>query len=65
MFNTEVISIERDGKGWKLFTKVSGSRTTDGREVVTYDKLIIATGLCSKPYVPVIDSSSFEGLVIH
>jgi dimethylaniline monooxygenase (N-oxide forming) len=64
-FNTEVISIEKDGKGWKLFTKVSGSRTTDGREVVTCDKLIMATGLCSKPYVPVIDTSSFEGLVIH
>jgi hypothetical protein len=44
MFNTEVISIERDGKGWKLFIKVSGSRTTDGREVVTYDKLLWLRG---------------------
>jgi dimethylaniline monooxygenase (N-oxide forming) len=64
VFNAEVTSIERDGKGWKLFTKISGSGTT-GREVVTCDKLIMATGLCSKPYVPDIDTSAFEGMVFH
>jgi cation diffusion facilitator CzcD-associated flavoprotein CzcO len=65
MFNTEVISIEKDGKGWKLFTQIPGSRTADGREGVTCDKLIMATGLCSKPYIPDIDTSAFEGMILH
>lgn len=34
MFNTEVISIERGGKGWKLFTKISGSRRRRGWELL-------------------------------
>lgn len=60
VLNTEVSHVERNGKGWKLFTRSAGKE-----DVFSCDTLIVATGQNSQPNVPDIDTSKYEGLVIH
>ncbi|PVH85139.1 FAD/NAD(P)-binding domain-containing protein [Cadophora sp. DSE1049] len=65
-FRTEVLGVERSGKGWKLFTKVTGEESgADRKDTMTCDKLLIATGLNSRPKMPDIDISAFSGIAIH
>ena len=61
-FNTEVLYVERDGADWKLHVKNQGSISN---EVLSCNKLIVATGVTSKPRMPRIDSSRFQGKVFH
>jgi dimethylaniline monooxygenase (N-oxide forming) len=59
-FDTEVFNIESHGKGWNLNTIMDSIPKT-----LTCDVLVMATGICSTPFMPSIDMSSFEGLVLH
>ena len=49
-----------DGKGWEL--QVEGE---EGKESIVCDKLILATGLASKPNWPDVPNEGFKGLVLH
>jgi dimethylaniline monooxygenase (N-oxide forming) len=53
----EKVSRNIDGKAWDV--------EIEGREVITCDKLIVASGLNSKPAWPDIQMDGFEGLAIH
>jgi cation diffusion facilitator CzcD-associated flavoprotein CzcO len=52
------ISRNIDGKAWDV-------RIADSEEIVTCDKLILATGLYSKPYWPDVPREDFHGFVMH
>lgn len=58
--NTRISKVSRneDGKRWDLF--IEGSD-----EVVTCDKLFVATGLTSNPSWPDVPHEDFTGLVMH
>lgn len=65
-FQTEVLRIERDGRGWKVYTKdVGEGSNSDEIAVMDCDKLLVATGLYSRPMLPDIDTSAFTGIAIH
>ena len=62
--STEVVSIDRNGSGWKVLVRPTG----DGKapvEEITCNKLIVCTGITSKPKP--IDSylGSFDGISFH
>ncbi|KAK0115500.1 hypothetical protein ONS96_013954 [Cadophora gregata f. sp. sojae] len=63
-FNTEAIQVERDGPGWKVITRQTGPQTGDIVEIAC-NKLIIATGITSKPKPVPWDLSKFEGPSFH
>lgn len=57
-FNTTVVKVERGaGNTWRVETHTG--------EVLECDKLIIASGLTSRPSWPNLDTEAFKGLVIH
>lgn len=56
-FDTKVVKARRQEKGWAVSTH-------DG-QVFSCDKLIISTGLFSKPQIPEIPQERFNGPVIH
>lgn len=60
IFDAQVSNVERDGKGWKLVTKGAGKEIT-----FSCDVLIVATGQCTKPKLPDLDMSKFDGLILH
>ncbi|KAF4624302.1 hypothetical protein G7Y89_g13871 [Cudoniella acicularis] len=64
MLNTHVDSVERNGIGWKVLVRPArdekGSLTT-----LTCDKLIVATGITSKPRIADYDLSKFGGFSFH
>jgi dimethylaniline monooxygenase (N-oxide forming) len=63
VFNTDVTSVERNGKGWLVHTKIvdDGSR----KQTYTCGVLMVATGNFSIPKLPNVDTSSFEGKIFH
>lgn len=71
MFNLRVARVERDPQGgWSVETismvNVHGDNVSAGDAASWYcDALIVATGLTSKPVFPDIDTSTFDGLVLH
>jgi dimethylaniline monooxygenase (N-oxide forming) len=56
-FNTRVSSARRKEGGWQV--------TTEQGEVLDCEKLIVASGLSSKPSWPDIPNDGFKGPVIH
>ncbi|KAH6711276.1 hypothetical protein BKA61DRAFT_88352 [Leptodontidium sp. MPI-SDFR-AT-0119] len=63
-FNTQAVAVERNESGWKVVTR----RTVSSREIVeeiTCTKLIISTGITSKPKPTPWDLSKFEGISFH
>ena len=65
VFNTEVVSVERDGEGWKVFTKGIGANVSAGQKTFVCDVLMIAVGHFSVPIIPAIDRSLFNGVTFH
>jgi dimethylaniline monooxygenase (N-oxide forming) len=65
ILNTEVTHVERDGRGWKVHTKNVGDRSDDKKETLKCDVLMVATGQFSIPKFPDVDTTSFEGKVLH
>ncbi|MCJ1386955.1 hypothetical protein MMC17_010084 [Xylographa soralifera] len=63
MFNTQAVKVERDGAGWNVHVKSSGASVK--QEVLHCDKLIVATGVTSKPCLPNLNTSKFLGKVLH
>lgn len=63
-FNTEATKVERQGKGWRVWVRETG-KTGPAQEALDCDKLIVATGLTSKPNMPDVDTSKFAGRVMH
>ena len=61
-FNTIVTKAERHGRGWKVHIKSQGAVA---EETLICDKLIVATGVTSKPRMPDINTSAFTGKVLH
>jgi dimethylaniline monooxygenase (N-oxide forming) len=59
-----VVSIERNCSGWKLFVRRRGS-IEPCVENLTCDKLSMATGIISKPKLPKLDVSKFDGFSFH
>ncbi|RDW77187.1 FAD protein [Coleophoma cylindrospora] len=62
--NTTATSITRSNPGWKLTVKPTGDPGAEP-EVLTCDKLIVATGINSRPKVPDLELSSYDGLHMH
>ncbi|RDW64067.1 hypothetical protein BP5796_10569 [Coleophoma crateriformis] len=62
--NTTATSITRSSPGWNVTVKPTGNPSAEP-EVLTCGKLIIATGITSRPKVPDLDLSSFDGLHMH
>ena len=62
-FDTVALKVERDGRGWKVYVKSKKAGATE--EILSCDKLIVATGVTSKPRMPNIDTSNFSGKVLH
>ena len=56
--------VERNGPGWKVITRRAGS-STSAIEEITCTKLIVATGITSKPKPVPWDLSRFEGTSFH
>jgi len=65
-FNSKVGSCEHeDGGGWSINIKLSEPNSTKTTQIVA-SKLIVATGLTSNPFLPIIKGSeSFEPPVFH
>ena len=68
--STEVIRVERENVGWKIWIRPAGVKGAgDGKrnevKVLSCDVLIMATGICSKPRLPDLDTSAFGGLILH
>ncbi|CZR55386.1 related to dimethylaniline monooxygenase [Phialocephala subalpina] len=62
--STEVLTVERDGRGWKVFIQpVSNPQATP--EALTCEKLIMAVGITSKPKLPDLDLNNFDGFYMH
>ena len=56
--------VERNGTGWKVLVYPTGQPKAP-LEVLTCDKLIMATGVTSVPNVPDFNLSSYEGFSFH
>lgn len=52
------ISRHLDNKAWDIEIQDSG-------EVLTFEKVIVAAGLCSKPNWPDLPTEDFDGLLLH
>jgi dimethylaniline monooxygenase (N-oxide forming) len=65
VFNTQVTSVEREGKGWKVHTKRVGKEPTAKEQTLTCDVLMVASGHFTVPKFPNIDASAFTGKIIH
>lgn len=65
VFNTQVASVERDGKGWLVHTKKVGEKISAKEESLECDVLMIATGHFTVPKLPNIDTSAFDGKIVH
>jgi hypothetical protein len=65
VFNTQVTSVEKEGRGWKVHTKKSGEAGIAKWQMLTCDILMVATGHFSVPKLPNIDISAFEGKTFH
>jgi dimethylaniline monooxygenase (N-oxide forming) len=65
VFNTQVTSVEKEGRGWKVHTKKSGEAAIAKWQTLTCDVLMVATGHFSVPKLPNIDISAFEGKTFH
>ncbi|KAL2063638.1 hypothetical protein VTL71DRAFT_5443 [Oculimacula yallundae] len=62
--NTQVLNIEKYGRGWKIATRGTDS-PNNSLEDITCNKLIIATGITSKPKPAPWDLSNFKGTSFH
>ena len=62
-FVAKVTRIGRDGRKWNIHVKFGVANPNE--EIISCDKLIVATGLTSKSQLPHIDSSKFQGKVLH
>lgn len=60
-FNTNVDSVQRNGPGWQISVHATGNKSAQ-RKIITCDKLIVATGITSKPRYPDYDMSKFDGI---
>lgn len=60
MFGTD-----RSGRGWKLNTRTISDTCSAIQRALECDVLIMTTGNFATPYMPNIDMSLFEGLVLH
>ena len=58
------MAVERTADGWKVLVRPTRDETAS-LESLTCDKLIIATGITSKPKLPDYDVSKFEGAYFH
>ncbi|PMD57292.1 FAD/NAD(P)-binding domain-containing protein [Hyaloscypha bicolor E] len=65
VFNTQVTSVEKEGRGWKVYTKRSGEAVIAKGQTLTCDVLMVATGHFTVPKLPNIDISAFEGKTFH
>jgi dimethylaniline monooxygenase (N-oxide forming) len=65
VFNTQVTSVEKEGRGWKVYTKRSGEALIAKGQTLTCDVLMVATGHFTVPKLPNIDISAFEGKTFH
>ncbi|XMA18642.1 hypothetical protein WAI453_011433 [Rhynchosporium graminicola] len=63
-FNTHVEAVQRNGPGWKVITRRKNVKT-DNVEEVTCNKLIVATGITSKPKPIPYDLSKFDSPSFH
>ena len=61
---TEVTGIERHGTGWQVSCRPTGDEKTTSGSIIC-DKLIVATGISSKPSLPPYDMSNYEGTWFH
>ena len=63
------LGIERDGTEWKVLARQTiNGWTADKKaplQTLTCDKLIMATGITSRPFKPAFDLSSFDGFEFH
>lgn len=59
-----MVKIEKDDKHWAIAVRQTG-RTQGETSILTCDKLILATGLNSKPQMPDLDMSKFDGPSFH
>lgn len=56
--SVKLVSRDEERKQWKL--------DFDNAETQFFDKVVMATGMCQKPYIPTVDSIGlFEGEVLH
>jgi dimethylaniline monooxygenase (N-oxide forming) len=65
IFNTQVTSVEREGNGWKVHTKRLGEGAFTKEEKLACDVLMVATGHFTVPKLPNIDTSTFDGEILH
>ncbi|CZT51968.1 uncharacterized protein RSE6_13197 [Rhynchosporium secalis] len=63
-FNTHVEAVQGNGPGWKVITRRKNVKT-DNVEEVTCNKLIVATGITSKPKPIPYDLSKFDSPSFH
>ena len=61
-FNTAVSKVERQAGGWKIYIK---PQEAGAKETFLCNKLIVATGVTSKPHMLEIDASAFTGKILH
>ena len=63
------LEIERDGPKWRLLVQTSANGWKADKnapfQAMTCDKLILATGITSRPITPDLDLSSFTGFSFH
>ena len=62
-FNTMVTKVEREAGVWKIHIRSKGANMQE--DVLSCDKLVVATGVTNNPRMPNIDSSKFKGKVLH
>jgi cation diffusion facilitator CzcD-associated flavoprotein CzcO len=65
VFNAQVTSVERQGKGWLVHTQKVGQNATTREQNFHCDVLMVATGHFTVPKLPDIDTSAFKGKVFH
>lgn len=65
IFNTEVMSVERDIGGWEVLTRGVGANAKAGEKTFVCDVLMVAVGNFSVPMIPDIDTSLFDGITFH
>ncbi|KUJ24500.1 FAD/NAD(P)-binding domain-containing protein [Mollisia scopiformis] len=62
--STEVLKIERDGRGWKVLVRPV-DQPNASPESLFCEKLIMATGITSVPRTPHWDMTKFDGFHFH
>ncbi|KAL7273304.1 hypothetical protein RUND412_003847 [Rhizina undulata] len=57
MFEARVTNIQKFGRAWKV--------STDRGDIFTADKLMLATGITSKPFIPTFPNENFTPPTLH